>query len=106
MKVSVQVETDSHLFENVLEMRKVKPTHLHWDIQVEVVEEAVDDDNYKASDTAKEPGTVSSEHCVKLSTIPGSSATPTHMTGSGILVGMKTLSARGEKGREVFYFGT
>ena len=43
MKFSVEVETESHLFENVPVMMKEKPSPLHWDIQVEVVQKAVEE---------------------------------------------------------------
>eukprot|EP00092_Neocalanus_flemingeri_P031536 GFUD01034247.1.p1 GENE.GFUD01034247.1~~GFUD01034247.1.p1 ORF type:complete len:159 (+),score=49.06 GFUD01034247.1:56-532(+) len=43
MKFSVEIETESHLFDSIPDRIKSKPSPLHWDIQVEVMQKALDE---------------------------------------------------------------
>ena len=48
MKFSVEVETESHLFDSIPESMKEKQASLNWDIQVEVVQKAVAEERKKS----------------------------------------------------------
>ena len=43
MKFSVEVETECHLFDSIPDMMQEKPSPLHWDIQVEVMQKAMEE---------------------------------------------------------------
>ena len=95
MKFSVEVETESHLYENVPGVIKEKPSPLQWDIQVEVVQKAVEESKSKSE-------TSSSKKSVMMSSIPESSATP--QPNSSAMKKMSSTSellARMGKGKKV-----
>ena len=97
MKFSVEVETESHLFENVPGV--MKPSPLQWDIQVEVVQKAVE----TSKSVVKDHHVISSsKKSVMMSSIPESSATP--QPNSSAMKKMSSTSellARMGKGKKV-----
>ena len=97
MKFSVEVETESHLFENVPGV--MKPSPLQWDIQVEVVQKAVE----TSKSVFKDHHVISSsKKSVMMSSIPESSATP--QPNSSAMKKMSSTSellARMGKGKKV-----
>ena len=97
MKFSVEVETESHLFENVPGV--MKPSPLQWDIQVEVVQKAVE----TSKGVVKDHHVISSsKKSVMMSSIPESSATP--QPNSSAMKKMSSTSellARMGKGKKV-----
>ena len=96
MKFSVEVETESQLFENVRGMMKEKPSPLHWDIQVEVVQKAAEESKSKSV-----PST--NKKSVMLSSIPESRATPQPATAMKKMSSTSELLARMGKGKKVRY---
>ena len=74
MKFSVEIETESHLFDSIPESMKEKQASLNWDIQVEVVQKAVEEEKKKSIIVKDEAvsSRIVSKKSVMLSSVPES----------------------------------
>ena len=76
MKFSVEVETESHTYDSPPDRNKEKPSHLQWDIQVEVMQilQKVMEENID----------IDSSSCVKISSIAPISVSKNSVTTNSV----------------------
>merc|ERR1712106_69901 len=107
MKFSVEVETESKLYESIPESMKEKHASLQWDIQVEVVQKAAEQEKEKRSSVSVRDESVSSrtvsKKSVMLSSVPEKSVSVElpSSTASKKMSSTSELLARMGKGRKV-----